>query len=434
MVDPLRGLFIKVPKKFFKKVGDFHGVKTTIIQNLKFKIQNYLYALFLLVAFSFPMSPLPAQTNDPDQVEENLQKNRKDLEEIRRKLKEEEKKKREARARERNVLNRLDRLDRKLTGLEREKAANRRDLSETRSRIDRLQAEMADNQVRLRESRGLLRKRLRALYRLSFRRPLLGGILESGSFGDWARRMKFEQILAENNRKLLARTERQEGRLEQDSAQWAKEEKRKQRILSALSNQERKVSSERRTRATFLASLRKEQALRERTIQDLNDAANELQRKVAALLKQVEGAKGTPSGPYKGPGLLGSRGALPWPVQGPLISKFGRHKNTEFNTILENNGIQIRSSTGTPIRAVAGGLVRYSDWFKGFGKLVILDHGRGYYSLYAQASDLSVAAGEEVAAGQVLGAVGDTGSLVGESLYFEIRRDGIPQDPLKWLK
>ncbi len=105
--------------------------------------------------------------------------------------------------------------------------------------------------------------------------------------------------------------------------------------------------------------------------------------------------------------------------------------------MVDNTGIQIAAPAGTPIRAVAKGLVRYADWFKGYGKLVILDHGKGYYSLYAQAAELNVAEGTEVAQGQILGTVGDTGSLYadqwGTSLYFEIRHDGLPEDPVRWL-
>jgi septal ring factor EnvC (AmiA/AmiB activator) len=135
-----------------------------------------------------------------------------------------------------------------------------------------------------------------------------------------------------------------------------------------------------------------------------------------------------------GKGLKVSRGKIPWPVSGKIISFFGKNKDPRFNVVVDNSGIQIQAPQGTPFRAVAAGTVRFADWFKGYGKLVILDHGQGYYSLYAQASELSVSEGQTVAAGQVLGAVGDTGSLVGDSLYFEIRKNGVPQDPLHWLK
>jgi len=136
----------------------------------------------------------------------------------------------------------------------------------------------------------------------------------------------------------------------------------------------------------------------------------------------------------EGRGLQVVRGRIPWPVSGKLISYFGKTKDTRFNLIVDNSGIQIQAPEGTPIHAVAAGVVKFADWFKGYGKLVILDHGRGYYSLYAQAANLNVSEGQSVAAGEVLGSVGDTDSLVGSSLYFEIRKNGVPQDPLHWLK
>jgi septal ring factor EnvC (AmiA/AmiB activator) len=135
-----------------------------------------------------------------------------------------------------------------------------------------------------------------------------------------------------------------------------------------------------------------------------------------------------------GKGLNVIRGKIPWPVSGKIISFFGKNKSSQFKMVVDNSGIQINAAQGTPFRAVSGGTVRFADWFKGYGKLVILDHGGGYYSLYAQASELSVSEGQTVAAGQILGTVGDTGSLVGSSLYFEIRKNGVPQDPLHWLK
>jgi septal ring factor EnvC (AmiA/AmiB activator) len=133
-------------------------------------------------------------------------------------------------------------------------------------------------------------------------------------------------------------------------------------------------------------------------------------------------------------GGLGLKRGLLWPVSGTVTQRFGKTKSREFNTTFESAGLQIRSPHGTPIKAVASGRVRYADWFQGYGKLVILDHGRGYYSLYAQASDLFVAPGDTVSAGQVIASVGDTGSLVGDSLYFEVRKDGLPQNPLFFLR
>lgn len=386
----------------------------------------------LLLTLAMPFCA-QGQAADPAAAKQDLLKNKKDLGAIQRKLREEKKKQQRAQVQERNVLSRLQRVDQKLGTLRKEKQANRRDMVETRDRIWRLQVEMDQNQARLVQSRKALQQRLRALQRMSARRPFLGGLLDAGSFGEWSRRLRFELMLAETNQKLLARTLRHEEKLEKDNVLWTSEERRRNRIQAALEKQERNYSGERAKRTVFLASLRKEQDLRRQTIQDLSESAKDLQAKVASLLQQRKTVTKAVVA-YEGPGLQVSRGRIPWPVSGTLISQFGKHRNKEFNAVVENSGIQIKAITGTPFRAVAAGLVRYADWFKGYGKLVILDHGEGYYSLYAQASDLEVSEGQSVTSGQVLGTVGDTGSLVGESLYFEIRKNGVPQDPVRWLK
>ena len=84
---------------------------------------------------------------------------------------------------------------------------------------------------------------------------------------------------------------------------------------------------------------------------------------------------------------------------------------------------------GTSITAVAPGHVLYTGWFRGYGNLIIVDHGGEYYTLYAHASNIRVAEGDEIKQGQAIGTVGDTGSLQGPRLYFEVRHGGRPQDP-----
>jgi septal ring factor EnvC (AmiA/AmiB activator) len=128
------------------------------------------------------------------------------------------------------------------------------------------------------------------------------------------------------------------------------------------------------------------------------------------------------------------RGKLPWPAKGTLTSGFGRQEHPRFHTVTFNRGIEISAPHGRDIVAVADGTVIYADWFKGYGRLIILDHGSGYFTLYAHASDLLVKTGDAVSGGQAIAKVGDSGSLEGPQLYFELRHKGKPQDPLAWLQ
>lgn len=410
------------------------------IKSLKYSTFPF-YGVFLIGGTllmappSYSQDATSAPATDTGQIKKDLHKNKKDLAVIEKKLAEQKKQKHLADLKEKKVLSQLHQVDRKLGNLRREREANEADLKETRIRLDGLQSEIAQNQQDLAQNRLLLKRRLRALYRMSFRQPFLGGILDSESFGDLARKLKFEMILAQGNEKLLSQTLGSEERFEGKSQEWDREEQRKEKLLLALGRQEANYSQKHKNRTISLDKIQRQKEEQERKIEELSQAAQNLQAKVSAFLKQAaEAQKSQAAWIPAGKGLKIKRGKIPWPVSGTIIQSFGKSKNAQFKEVVDNTGIQIQAAQGTPFRAVADGKVRFADWFKGYGKLVILDHGEGYYSLYAQAAELNVTEGQTVSAGQILGTVGDTGSLVGTSLYFEIRKNGIPQDPILWLR
>ena len=128
------------------------------------------------------------------------------------------------------------------------------------------------------------------------------------------------------------------------------------------------------------------------------------------------------------------RGKLKFPVEGKIITFFGEHEDQEFATVSFNKGIEITAQLGSPIKAVLKGTVIYSGWFKGYGNIIIIDHGAGLYTLSGHVSELLKPVGTPVKTGATIARVGDTGSLKGSNLYFEIRHHGQPLDPLEWLK
>jgi septal ring factor EnvC (AmiA/AmiB activator) len=123
------------------------------------------------------------------------------------------------------------------------------------------------------------------------------------------------------------------------------------------------------------------------------------------------------------------KGKLRLPVRGELVGRYGERREEAGVTW---KGLFIRAATGDPVRAVADGLVVYADWLRGFGNLLIVDHGEGYMSLYAYNEGLLRKVGERVRAGDPIANVGASGSSADSGLYFELRRDGKPFDPLKW--
>jgi len=128
------------------------------------------------------------------------------------------------------------------------------------------------------------------------------------------------------------------------------------------------------------------------------------------------------------------QGAVPWPAQGVVVGRFGRQTtNSRFGTAIARSGIEISLAEGQPVRAVHEGTVAFADQFTGYGNLVIVDHGDGAYSLYGYLSSLEAGKGAHVDAQTPVGSSGrDPGG--NPALYFELRIDGKPVDPLQWLK
>ena len=127
------------------------------------------------------------------------------------------------------------------------------------------------------------------------------------------------------------------------------------------------------------------------------------------------------------------RGDLPWPVTGTVVSRFGRSAPGRFGTAIVRNGIDVAVAEGTGARAVHEGTVAFAGPFAGFGVLVIVDHGASAFTLYGHLSEATVVEGAVVKAGDVVGRVG-LAPAADAALYFEVRIDGRPVDPLQWLR
>ena len=126
-----------------------------------------------------------------------------------------------------------------------------------------------------------------------------------------------------------------------------------------------------------------------------------------------------------------ARGKMPWPIKGKPSNRFGKSRNEGK---MRWQGVTIPAKEGTTVRAIHHGRVVYSDWLRGSGLLLIIDHGDGYMSLYAHNQSLLRDVGEWVSAGTPISTVGDSGGLERSALYFEIRHQGKPTDPARWCR
>ncbi len=279
-------------------------------------------------------------------------------------------------------------------------------------------------QGRLKARLAELRPRLAARERLG-RAGALPVLFSSPSLADLVkRRYLMDRIISRDLELLAAAKAAQDNRERARAAQQAEAAR-----LSALAEEARvareDAEARREERAALLSALRTARGLHERAAAEAGVQAVRLAELVAAL---------PPPRRERGPGgFAAAHGHLPMPSPGTISVGFGRVVDARFGTVTVQNGLDIQAPAGAPVRAVAPGRVAHAGWFKGYGNLVIVDHGDGFHTLVAHLASMRTATGEEVDAGAVLGTVGDSGSLKGPYLYFELRERGRPVDPRPWL-
>ena len=127
------------------------------------------------------------------------------------------------------------------------------------------------------------------------------------------------------------------------------------------------------------------------------------------------------------------KGQLPWPAEGRIIAKFGRQWNSKLKTTTENPGIDIKGQPGSAIRTVLGGVVTTITYIRGYGTTIIVDHGGGFYTVYSHVTNIQTVVDGQVRNGDVIAYMGDSGSINGSKLHFEIWGKGQKLDPEKWL-
>jgi septal ring factor EnvC (AmiA/AmiB activator) len=297
--------------------------------------------------------------------------------------------------------------------------------AEFRVTVAEKKSRAADAEVRAALDRAA--PRLFARYRLG-REGYLGFLLGAESIPDLLRRRRALDSLLQADLEVLgrlrahslaAKAARDElAGLRDEVARATAEEADKRAALEARALQQRRL----------LAAAQEDRAMHEQAVRELEQAAAALSGEVRVLQQRPAAAAATDEP------IVKFRGKLPFPVDtGRIEAHFGRSVDDRFGTVTMRRGIDVRSPEGTEVHAIHAGRVVHSGWFHGYGNLLIIDHGDGYFSLMAHLGTLARAKGDDVHRGDAVGTVGDSGSLKGAYLYFELRQGQMPLDPELWL-
>jgi septal ring factor EnvC (AmiA/AmiB activator) len=330
----------------------------------------------------------------------------------------------ELRSREVGILGELERLGAELRLRQAERNEVSLRLEEVGEAIDERSQRIEELEAAQGERGRYLAFRLREIYKEGPERTLRQFIGGAGVERYWSG-LQYATYLSERDGRVLREYRATASELLAERQELLQRQTELRRVDDELARARQRVAATQRQRTRLLAEIRDDASRREVAIDELQAAATAL----GSLVDSLELQESAPS-----LDVHKFRGLMDWPAVGEVSAGFGTVVHPRFKTRVPHPGLDIEGDFSTSIRSVFDGQVVFAAWMRGYGLTVIVDHGGGVLSVYAHASVLLVETGDRVVRGQSLGRVGETGSLRGPYLYFELRVDGKPADPVKWLR
>ena len=350
-------------------------------------------------------------------VEKELSEKKEEFNRIKKKLRLKLKEKEYIQKKESSIRKGLDRMQKDLHKREKVLRQKRTGLEQIKRRIHDTENRIFVLTRDVEQTEDKLGSGLQALYKAS-QVPQEVFLFSLSSPADLLKADKYLRVLVEHHAQLtetyrheLALKRSDEGKLVRNRIQW-------QRSISEEEKGKEKVRRFRNTEQAKLKSAVNQKAICERSITEIEKSSKLIQSLIGRLERERRGLS------YKKSKYAMFKGKLGLPVQGKVVSLFKERWQ---------NGIEIEASIGSPVRAVLPGKVVYADWFKGFGNLIIIDHGDGIYTISGNCSKLFKKHGDIVSKGEAIAQTGRSESEGDSRLYFEIRHQGKPQDPMEWI-
>lgn len=290
--------------------------------------------------------------------------------------------------------------------------------------IDILDEYMKDEQAKIDELSGLMKDRLLDIYKYG----------EAGKMRTlFASRSVFEAVetayllkrVNERDEAILSQLQQRVQNMDLSRRTMDEHQARLKEKSQAVEEQRDKYTRSIKETNKFISSIQRQKALAEKAVAE----AEEAQKAAGAMIAELQRKREKIYMPATGQGSK-----FDWPVRGIISSPYGNRIHPILKRKILHSGIDVAAPNGTPVKTAAPGEVIYNGWLRGYGRVVVVDHGRGYSTLYAHLSASLVHEGQEVRAGTTIARVGRTGNTTGYHLHFEVRQYGTPVNPIKYLK
>jgi septal ring factor EnvC (AmiA/AmiB activator) len=347
-----------------------------------------------------------------------------DLKKIKREIKEQREKIEKAERRERSILTEIEETGKDLSTVEVELRKYRKRLKNTESEISKVETDISINRGSIERQREWIKRKMRAMQKNWYPGDII--LLFSGT-DNVSQLMKnwknleyialYESRILNNYKENLRELQEKEKQLKVLNAELAKNTEK-------VKTKEAELAGKKQEKEELLASVQKEKSSYEKMLKELKEASRRLLDVIQESVKDT----------YRAKGFIGLRGKLPWPAEGKVAIPYGSSRDPQFNTPVFRSGIFIQTGDDINAKSVHAGKVVFAEWFKGYGQLMIVNHGDGYHTLYGSLSEIFSKVGDIINVGQIIGRVGNAGILNAPGLYFEVRYKGKPLDPLQWLR
>lgn len=320
------------------------------------------------------------------------------------------------------------------------------DLRGVESRLERTGREILKVTAEANQKQTEIEHRLTSLYKAG-ELGALRMFFSAESFPQLAENIRYMKSILVNDKRIFDEYSQKIDQLKRLKTDLERDSVKKERIKIGIEQKRHEIEEEKSKKAAYLGKVRQDRKGYEASLKELQVNASRLQvmiTRLEALSRRRLSSRHEQPGirqkplaelpPVPDRGFASQRGRMNLPVRGEIVESYGKHKHPEFNSFTFSKGLSISATSGTEIKAIYEGTVIFADYFKGFGNMIILDHGGGYFSLYAHASRLAKKVGAEVSRHETIAMVGDVDSSKGSVLYFEIRHQGKPVDPAGWVR
>lgn len=327
----------------------------------------------------------------------------------------------------------LHKIEKLLQDTEKELQAIERDLELAQKEIKQGEDEFILEKHLLKEKTKLLEIRLREIYK----RPLTGYLeilFNSESFSDFLTRFRYIKNILSLDAEVINDIRQQMKKIENNKINLENREEILSLLKKEVEKEKENVEFSIKARKSIINKIDSQKEVYLKSLKELEQSSQEIKSIIERIYKQQEeDSKKVSQKEVPAITLKPKKGILALPIQGKLISKYGRRKNADFNTYTFNSGIDISAPHGQVVCAAGSGEVIYTGSIKGYGQIIIIDHGGRITTLYAHLSKILIDIGEKVKKGQIVGQVGDSGGVSSTRLHFEVRVEGKPTDPMNWL-